>query len=186
MSSETRTTKYFGVVELKYGNNGYGANHIFIYTDFKDQKISIYIEECDLYGDKLALVWEWVDKYIEIHEIAKKAIIENFPKKKSVVHKFFKEHFKDDFYFAKNEYYREYYKKHLVEKYGITDFEKIDITTFVEKMDYPSLYFDIEDGIITIVLDYYIYENGHDLDVKLNVLLDEKLNVKDFEIDWGS
>ena len=182
----TKTTKYFGEVELKYGNNGYGNNHIFIYTDFKDQKISIYIENYDKFGDKLALVWELVDKYIEIHETAKKAIVKNFPKKKSVVHTFFKKHFDDDFYFAQSEIYHEYYKKYLVEKYGVTDFKKIDITSFVEKMDYPSLYFDFEDEIITIVLDYYIYESGNDLDVKLNVLLDEKLNIKDFEIDWGS
>jgi len=182
----TRTTKYFGDVKLDYGNNGYGSNHIFIYTDFKDQKTSIYIENYDKYGDKLALVWELVDKYIEIHEIAKKAMIENFPKKKSVVHKFFKEHFSDNFYFAKSEIYSKYYKKHLAEKYGVTDFKKINITSFVEKMDYPSLSFDIDDGIITVVLDYYIYENGNDLDVSLYVSLNEALQVIDFEIDWGS
>jgi hypothetical protein len=181
-----KKTKYFGEVELKYGNNSYGNNHIFIYTDFKDQKISIYIENHDKFGDKRALVWELVDKYIEIHESAKKAIIENFPQKKSVVHTFFKKHFDDDFYFAQSEIYHKYYKKLLIEKYGVTDFKKIDITSFIEKMYYPDLSFDFEDEIITIALDYYIYESGNDLDVKLNVLLDEKLNVKDFEIDWGT
>jgi hypothetical protein len=174
----TRTTKYFGVVEPQYRVNSYGDSYAYFYTDFNDQEISVCIEDYDKYGDKLALVWKMVDKYIEIHEIAKKAIIENFQNKKSVVYEYFNKHFTDDFYFTNTD---KYYKK-----YGVTDFKNIDIISFLEKMNYTGLYFEYEDETITIILDYYIYKTGNDLDTELNVLLDEELNIKDFEIDWGS
>jgi len=179
---KTKTTKYFGIVEPKYDINAYGDHEAYFYGVYKEQTIFIVIEDYEKYGDKLAVIWELIDKYVEIMEIAKKAIIENFPVKEGIVHEFFKVHFKDDFYYAKDD---GYYKKYLVKKYNVTVLENIDIASFIEKMDYPSLYFDFEEETIRLILDYYIFKTYSDTDVKLCVFLNEDLQVTDFEIDRG-
>ena len=169
-----KTTKYFGDVELNYEVSD-SISYVHIHTSYKDKKVNIHIEDFDLYEDKLELIWECIDKYMEINEIAKKAIVNNYLKKNKVVKEFIEDHFK---------YKR--YGEALVKHYGVKNINELDIKTFVEKMDYPDVSFTIEDGIITIIVEYYIFEWALETTMYLLVLMDEKLNIKKLERDYGS
>ena len=176
-----RTTKYFGVVEL--GCNS--VNPFYFHTFYKECRIDISIEPYAVNVYNPDLVWEIIDKYAEIHEIAKKAIIEKFCEKDNDVYYFFKHHFD---YIP----YKEYLDEYLFEKFGVKDFEKIDIKTFVEKMYYPSLDIAFKvsednkvDDKITVSLEYFVFNSGSDNDIFLYVFLNEELNVIGFEVKWG-
>jgi hypothetical protein len=155
-------TKHFGEIELSIEQDGSFADFD---TMHNGQEITVSLSDYKLYGDKLKLCWEIIDKYIEINEIAKNAIIE---------------------YFDKNENIKYYFECHfdildeeeLIEVFGVKSFKKLDIKKVVEKMEYPNLLFGIKNGVIDFSVDYMVSKEYSD--EILCVRMDEKLNVTDF------
>jgi hypothetical protein len=90
---EKHATKYFGEVELAIDEDGSWADFDTIYNG---QEITVSLSDYGIYKDKIKVCWEIIDKYVEINEIAKKAIIENFPQKNGMVNFYFKCHFDED------------------------------------------------------------------------------------------
>jgi hypothetical protein len=155
------TTKYFGTIIIDETND-------FEYIDvkYKDKKINVSLSGCNKYGDKLKVCLDIMDKYIEINEIAKKAILENFPENETV-----KYYFECHFDILE--------KEKIIEIFGGETFEEIDIVKTVEELDYPNLLFGIEkNNEIIFSVDYKVSEeySGEILCVKM----DEKLKVIGF------
>src|SRR5262249_27337161 len=76
-------TKYFG--EITIDEN---SNFEYINVKYKDKEINISLSDCNIYGEKLKVCLEIIDKYIDINEISKKAILENFPENETVKYYF--------------------------------------------------------------------------------------------------
>jgi hypothetical protein len=119
-----------------------------------------------IYGDKLAVCLEMIDQYIEMNEMAKKAIVENFSENETV-----------NYYFAYH-FESSLEEEELIEIFGGKDFEKMDIKTVVEKMGCPDLLFGINDGELTVSVDYMVSKEYSD--EILCVKMDDQLNVTDF------
>jgi hypothetical protein len=155
------TTKYFG--EITFDE----TDITFVSTDVKyeGREINISLSDFNIYGDKLKICLEIIDKYIEINGIAKKAIIDNFSKN-GMVNYYFECHFES------------LEEEKLIEIFGVKDFKKMDLKTVIEKMDYPNLLFGINNGELIASVDYMVSKEYSDeiLCVKIN----EKLNVIDF------
>ena len=177
----TKTTKYFGNVEL---NNCYAFSPI-----FNGQKIRIGIswwssgnKEAE---DILPLFWETIDKYAEINEIAKKAIIDYYdfpldaldedndehwvglPDKIWSIQYFFETLFG---YMPENE---------LIEVFETKNLQELDIKKVVEKMFYPDLTIYLQSGIqIGLSYGFSLLNNWHEK--SLNVYLDKDLNLTGF------
>ena len=174
-----RKTKYFGNIELSFDNspefeNGWATFH----AKLDGQIITVHIEDYNIWGDKLKLCWDFIDKYLEINEIAKNAIIKYFPEENCEVNNYFK-------YFYENKI-KKYGKDKIIEVFEVNDFKKLDIKTLIGKINYPGLSFNLEDGMITIYVEYTLLETFSDDDVSLYVLLDEELKIKDFEVQYES
>jgi hypothetical protein len=143
------TTKYFGDICINEDND-------FEYIDlyYENNVIGVTLGDCNLYGNKLRICLEILDKYFEINEMTKKAIFENFPNDETVKNFF-------DRYFG-----------------GIN--KDIDnIKKIVGKFEYADLTFGIENDQINFSIDYLPskeYLGG----VKLCVKMDEKLNIINF------
>ncbi|ULQ59052.1 DUF2004 domain-containing protein [Brucepastera parasyntrophica] len=125
----------------------------------------ISLSDCNLYGEKLKLCLEIIDKYPELVRAAKKAIADNFPGNETVRY-YFECHFDllDD--------------EDLLEIFGVKTFAEFDIQKAIEKLGCPDLLFGIEDGEIHFSADYMIskeYSDGI-----LCVKMDERLNVTGF------
>ena len=161
---EKYTTKHFGEIELAIVEGGHWADFV---TMYNGQEITVSFSDYSIYGDKIKVCWEIIDKYIQINEIAKKAIIENFPHKKGLVNYYFKCHFED---MLEDE--------ELMEIFGVKNFNKLDIQKTVDKMEYPDLIFSIKDNKITFSVDYMVSKEYSD--EILLVIMDEELNVIDF------
>jgi hypothetical protein len=157
------TTKYFGEVELLLDEAPVWADFD---TTYDGQDITVSFSDYGLYGDKIKLCWEIIDKYIEINEIAKKEIIECFNKNENIQY-YFKCHFEDMLE-----------EDELIEVFGVNNFDEINIKDVVEKMEYPNLLFGIKDGLINISVDYMVAKEYSD--EILCVRMDEELNVTDF------
>jgi hypothetical protein len=162
---EKHITKYFGEIELTIDKNGSWADFD---TTYDGQEVTVSLSDYGIYGDKLKVCWEIIDKYVEINEMAKKAIIENFPKKNGAVNFCFKCHFDEDMMDEET----------LLEVFGVKKFKDLDIKTTVEKMDYPNLLFGIDKGKITFSVDYKVSKEHSD--EILCVKIDEKLNITGF------
>ena len=156
-------TKYFGEIELSIEQDGSFADFDTIYNG---QEITISLSDYKIYGDKLKLCWEIIDKYIEINEIAKNAIIEYFDKNENIKY-YFKCHFEDILD-----------EEEIIEIFGVKSFKKMNIKKVVEKMEFPNLLFGIKNGIIDFSVDYMVSKEYSD--EILCVRMDEKLNVTDF------
>ena len=165
---EKYTTKYFGEVELAIEKDGHWADFV---TMYNGQEITVSFSDYSIYGDKIKVCWEIIDKYILINEIAKKAIIENFPHKKGLVNYYFKCHFED---MLEDE--------ELIEIFGVKNFKKLDIQKTVDKMEYPNLDFYIEDNEITLYIGYRVSKEYFFDDTFLAVKMSKKLNVIGFSI----
>ena len=153
-------TKYFGEIFIDETSD-------FEYIDvpYKDKEINISLADCDIYGDKLKTCIKILDKYTEINEIAKKAIIENFSGNETI-----------RYYFA---CHFDILEEELIQEiFGVKTFDKIDIKSIVEKLGEPSLLFGIDNNEINFSVDYKIAEEYSD--EILCVKMDEKLNITDF------
>ncbi|MDR2689978.1 MAG: DUF2004 domain-containing protein [Azoarcus sp.] len=162
---EKHTTKYFGEIELAIDEDGGWAEFDII---FNGHEITVSLSDYGNYADKTKVCWEIIDKYVEIHEITEKAIIENFPKKDGTVNFYFGYHFNND---AMDE-------ETLLEVFGVKNFEELDIKTAVEKMGYPDLLFGIDEGKINFSVDYMVSKEHSD--EILCVKMDEELNIIGF------
>ncbi|MDR0389429.1 MAG: DUF2004 domain-containing protein [Spirochaetaceae bacterium] len=155
-------TKYFGEIDFDEASNTIDFDVV-----FNGQEINICFNEVPLYRDKIQLCWDIIDQYDKLNEIAKNAIIKNFPQTKGVVNYYFKCHF-DDEILDEDE---------LVEIFGVKDFKKIDIKNVVEKLAYPDLNIWInKNNELDICPDYKVAPEYSDeilcikMDVKLNVI----------------
>ena len=161
---EKMTTKYFGETELSVDEDGAWAD---CDTAYNGQAITISFSDYKLYKDKFNVCLEIIDKYVEINEIAKNAIIEQFHEKNGHVNYYFKCHFEDMLD-----------EEELIEIFGVKSFKKMDITKTVEKMAYPDLIFSIENGKIYFSLDYMVSKEYSD--EILLVKMDKDLSVIGF------
>jgi hypothetical protein len=156
------TTKYFGEITIDVDDDGHGNT----YVKYNDQKINIFLSSYSLYGDKIKICLGIIDKYVEINEIAKKAILENFAEDETVKY-YFEGHFDT------------LEKEQIFEIFGVETFDKFDIVKTVEKLDYPDLLFGIEkNGEITFSVDYRVSKEYSD--EILCIKMDAKLNIKKF------
>lgn len=159
-----KTTKYFGKVSFNQWGGFDGK--------LNGQKVRISIAGCNGdFEDKLLFFWMVVDKYVEIYENTKLAIIEKYDSEEgSRIRYFFHELFG----------YKP--KRELREVFGVTDFEDFDIKTFVGKMKYPDM--TLHYGYYGNGLDIYVSYIPSDLenwyDKTLLVVLDKNLNVESF------
>jgi hypothetical protein len=153
-------TKYFGEIYIDET-----SDFEYIDVEYKGMEVNLSLSDCNIYGDKLKTCLSMVDKYIEINEIAKKAILENFSKDETIKY-YFECHFDvlDE--------------EQIFEIFGVKTFDKFDIKKTVEKLDYPNLLFGIDDNEIRLSVDYKISEEYSD--EILCVKMDEKLNITDF------
>ena len=158
------STKHFGEIELSIEEDGSWADFDTIY---KGQEITVSFSEYSLFGDKITMCWEIIDKYVQINEISKKAIIENFPQKNGIVNYYFKCHFED---MLEDE--------ELMEVFGVKSIKKLDIEKAVERMEYPDLIFYIKNGEINFSVDYMVTKEYSD--EILLVIMDKELNVIGF------
>jgi len=153
-------TKYFGKIIIEnYG--GHGASNL----KCDNHEIRIFLADFDTYGTKVKTCLEILDKYLEINEIAKKAILENFTENE-IIKYYFECHFDV------------LEKDKLMEIFGIVNFQEMDMKSVVEKLEYPNLLFSIENNKINVSIDYMVSEKYSD--EILCVKMDEKLNITGF------
>jgi hypothetical protein len=153
-------TKYFGEINIDETSD-------FEYIDvrYKNNEINISFSDCNIYGDKIKICLDILDKYIEINEIGKKAIIENFTENETV-----KYYFECHFDILEEE--------QILEVFGIKTFDEFDIKMTVEKLEYPDLLFGVENDEINFSVDYKVSEEFSD--EILCIKMDEKLNITGF------
>ena len=154
------TSKYFGKITIDERDS-----HGDVDLDYKGHQINAFFTDFNLYGDKVKVCLEILDKYLEINEIAKKAILKNF---------------------SENEIIRYYFECHfdileeeqLIEIFSVANFQQMDIESVVEKLEYPNLLFTIKDNKISVSIDYMISKKYSD--EILCVKLDEESNITGF------
>jgi hypothetical protein len=152
-------TKYFGEVVITVDNEHGNAD-----VKYNDQEINIFLSDYNNYGDKVKICLEIIDKYVEINDIAKKAILENFAENETVKY-YFECHF-------------DILEEELMEIFNTSNFKDMDINKVVEKLDYPNLLFSIDDDEMHVSVDYMVSKKYSD--EILCVRMDEKLNITGF------
>lgn len=154
-------TKYFGNILIDVDDDGHGGADLV----YDGQSIDIFLSEFDSYGDKKEVCLEILDKYVEINEVARRAILENFSSDETVNY-YFKCHFDilDE--------------EDLRDVFGVDEFDEIDIKNVVERLEYPDLLFGIEGSAIEFSVDYMVAKEYSD--EILCVKMDENLNVTGF------
>jgi hypothetical protein len=162
----TRTTKYFGEVESRIDRYRGIAE---LEATYNGQRVRLSLWVChENLEANLPFFWEVVDKYAELHEAAKKAIVENYD---SETHYAIKNFFCELFTYKDEEA--------LIEVFGEKDLEKFDITTFVDKMPYPNLTIYPEYN-----MDVYLFYNASPTeyfeDEVLSVKMDKNLHITGF------
>jgi hypothetical protein len=60
------------------------GEHERVCVECKNNEINISLNICDVYGEKLKICSEIIEKYMAINEMAKKAILERFSTEKTV------------------------------------------------------------------------------------------------------
>jgi hypothetical protein len=153
-------TKYFGEIIIG-GDGGDGDT----YVKYNNQEIHIFFYKYNDYGDKIKVCLEIMDKYAEINEIAKKAVVENFSENETI-----KYYFECHFDILE--------KEKIVKIFGVDNFQEMDIRNVVEKLKYPNLLFGIENDKITVSVDYRISKDYSD--EILCIKMDDKLNITGF------
>jgi hypothetical protein len=154
------STKYFGEIVVTE-DNGHGNADVL----YDNQEINIFLNDYNLYGDKVAVCLGILDKYVEINEIAKNAIVENFIENETV-----------NYYFECHFDILE--EEHLLEIFGVNSFEEMDIKSIVEKLEYPNLLFSIANNEIEVSVDYMVSKEYSD--EILCVRMNETLNITGF------
>jgi hypothetical protein len=154
---KTFKTKYFGEITVD--------DEDFSDVVYENTDINIFFSDMKLYDDKVKICIDMLDKYLEINNIAKKSIIENFSKNE-LIYYYFECHFDA------------LEKEELCKIFGTDDFKKLDIEKIVNGLNYPDLIFIIEDGEIQLSVDYMVSKEYSD--EILCVKIDEKLNVVDY------
>jgi ABC-type multidrug transport system fused ATPase/permease subunit len=81
---KTFKTKYFGEITVDDDD--------FSDVVYENTGINIFFSDMKLYGDKIKTCIDMLDKYLEINNIAKKSIIENFLENERI-HYYFECHF---------------------------------------------------------------------------------------------
>lgn len=102
-------TKYFGELDIEVENGDGSA-----FTSYDGQKLYFYFADFKSYGAKINVCLNVLDRYLQICEMAKAAIVQNF---------------------NKNETVRYYFECHfdvlesdtLTEIFGTDEFEKLDV-----------------------------------------------------------
>ena len=168
------STKYFGDIDLNLDYdpsliNGWAGFN----TIFRDQNVYIGISEYNLLKNKPYYCWEVIDKYMEINDIAKDAIIKKYCEKHNVVNKYLKKIFRNT-----------KFKNNIVKVFGTNDLKKLDIGTIIEKIDLPDLSLYIEDGIMIISIKYTFYEITQGKLFYLCVLMNKELEIINYEMDF--
>jgi len=153
-------TKYFGKIIIDE-RGGHGDADV----KYNNHEIGIFLADFNIYGTKLKVCLEILDKYIEINEIAKKAILENFTENKTIEY-----YFECHFDILEND--------QLIEIFDVANFQEMDIKNVVEKLEYPNLLFSIEDNKINVSIDYMVSKKYSD--EILCVKMDEELNITGF------
>jgi len=154
------STKYFGELEIDEGSE-------FEYIDLTYNNDAMYLSFSGFNGEaeKTAQCIAIIDRYAELHEIAKKEIAENY-ESNEVIRYYFKYHFET------------LDKETLNELFGVSDFSSFSIEKAAEKLCAPDLEFLLESGEICISADYRVSKEYSEevLCVKMN----EDLFVMDF------
>jgi hypothetical protein len=153
-------TKYFGEIEIDET-----SDFEYINVMYDGKEINICFSDCNRYGDKLRGCLGVLDRYVEVNETGKKAILSNFPGNETVRYYF-------ECHFDALE------KEQLLEIFGAKTFKEFDVKKTVENLGYPDLLFSIKDDEISFSVDYRISEACPD--EILCVRMDENINVINF------
>ncbi len=156
------TSKVFGEIEIDDT-----SDFEFLELEIENDKVNISISDCSLFGERLEICIGFIDKYVEINEKAKRAIVENFPENELIKY-YFEEHFdclEDEM---------------LLEVFGTEKFDELDIKKFVERFKQkPILLFGLDkEDKVYLALDYMVSKEYSD--EILVVIMDEELNVTGF------
>jgi 5-methylcytosine-specific restriction protein B len=130
---------------------------------YNNQEITIFLYESGIYGDKVKVCFDILDKYLEINEIAKKAVIENMNTDEDL----------------KN-YFEYIFSSMNWNLYGVPN-EEYFIKNFIENWAYPHLLFWISHDKITISVEYVLTEEWGQFVDSLIIDMDEKLNITGFD-----
>ena len=156
-------TKYFGNIFIDETGEFESID-----LKYKDKEIRISLYKCNVFGNKSKNCLEMIDKYIEINEIAKKAILENYSKNK-IIEDYFRDHFED----------YSFEEEKIVEIFGVNTFSDFNAKKTIEELEYPNLLFSMEENNeIKISVDYQVSKKYSD--EILCVKIDEKLNIIEF------
>jgi hypothetical protein len=156
-------TKYFGEIAIDETSNFES-----IKVKYKNKEIKISLSKCNIYEEKLKVCLEVLDKYIDINEMSKKAILEHFFDNKTIKY-YFECHF--DILEIENE---------VLEIFGVKTFAEFDVkklVKLVEEFEYPDLLFGIDNSQLNVSVDYKLSKKYSD--EILCVKLDE-INVTGF------
>jgi hypothetical protein len=127
---------------------------------FKEQKMRVTLKDAAvgsglLCGDNLKEGFEFLDKYAELDEAARRYMLEDFSKNGQIYDYF--EHQFDD-------YMRD---KDLIAAFGTTNIEDLDIQKAVGQMKYPNVQFLIYDEL-NIILNYGASTNSSLLSIQMD------------------
>ena len=151
--------RYRGIAELE--------------TTYNGQEVCLALWGCGNMENleaNLPFFWEVVDKYAELYQASKKAIVEYY------------DNDEDEYYAIKNFFYELFsYKdeKTLIEVFGVKELEQFDIKTFVDKMSCPDLTIYFNYGM-DVCLFYKASPLEDFEDYVLCVTMDKNLNIKGF------
>jgi hypothetical protein len=167
---EKYKTKLFDEIEIDIDEASGNAE---ILAAYNDSLILFTLHGCDVYADteNLKLCIEIMDKYIEIIEISKKAIIENYTEDENIKNYF--EYFFNDLT-----------DKELVQIFKVKDIAELGIKEITKNMEFPNILFYIENDELVISVNYIISVRYSDdlLCVKMNKEL--KVNKFLHELEW--
>jgi hypothetical protein len=167
-----RTTKYFGeVAPIVDRYRGIAELNV----AYKGQEVRLSLWVCgENLEANLPFFWEVVDKYAELYEASKKAIVEYYDNdedgtinENGAIKNFFCELFtyKDE--------------EALIEVFGVKELEQFDIKTFVDKMPCPDLTIYPEYNM-DVYLFYKASPSEYFEDEVLSVKMDKDLNITGF------
>lgn len=139
-----------------------------IYGEYNSEKTNIALIQLVSFEEDFEYFMNLINQYRKIHEITKKAIIENFNNNEEI---------KSFFY-----HYNSLGEEELFELFGIKTFDEFDINKAVDKLTYPRLYFEngIGDEKIEFSIQYWVSGKP---DIVLEIFTDTNLNVMGFQIE---
>jgi hypothetical protein len=160
-----RKTNNFGEIILD-GRFFYGTT-----IKYNDKIINIGFHPfINFTKNKLKRFIEIIDNYIEIYEMTKIEIIKKYSENK-IIKDFFKSHFellKED---------------QLVEIFGVKTFDKFNVRSAVEKLEYPHFYFDSclsKEVFLLVQYQSLLKEENYDIGLWVEIDFDEEIRINDF------